>query len=66
MGQGDTGTADPEVRAFFVVEEWRDEAGERMLIFVEGPPAPRSDPLEAFLGRAEATLFGAPLARQPF
>jgi hypothetical protein len=30
------------VRTMFVAEEWRDELGRSMLIFVEGPPAPRA------------------------
>jgi hypothetical protein len=29
------------VRTVFVAEEWRDELGRSMLIFVGGPPAPR-------------------------
>lgn len=30
------------VRTMFVAEEWRDESGRPLLIFVEGPPAPRA------------------------
>ena len=30
------------VRTMFVAEEWRDESGRSMLIFVEGPPVPRT------------------------